>query len=83
MSSNIVQKMPNSFLFLKDEDIFPEIQSVKSYDVILYNLGWDIDFTVDYDVIPPLNFIVGLTSDTDVNPSLDIKWHNFWAIGVN
>ena len=83
MSSNIVQKMPNSSLFLKDEDIFPEIQSVKSYDVILYNLGWDIDFTVDYDVIPPLNFNVGPTSDTDVKPTLDIKWHNFWGIGVN
>ena len=68
-------------------NIFHEIQSVRTYDVILrvmfqnekkitfevseLNLGKDIDFPIVYEVVPPLYFNVGLTSDSYVNPTLD------------
>ena len=91
--------MRYSFLFLKIEEIFQEIQSVRSYDVIPrvmfensknitfpgweLNLGGYIDFCLDYDVISLLYSNVGLTSDTDVKPTLDCKAYKFWTIGVN
>ena len=47
------------------------------------NLGWDIDVTLDYDVISRLYFNFGLTPDTVVKPTLGFKGHNFWTKAVN
>ena len=69
--------------------MFHEIHSVRTFDGIRrvmfqnekkitfevseLNLGWDIDFPIVYDVVSPLYFNVGLTSDSEVNPTLDWK----------
>ena len=42
-----------------------------TFEVSELNLGKDIDFQIVYDVVYPLYFNVGLTSDSDVKPTLD------------
>ena len=44
-----------------------------TFEVSELNLGWDIDFPIVYDVVSPLYFNVGLTTDSDVKPTLDWK----------
>ena len=44
-----------------------------TFEVAELNLGWVIDFPIVYDVVSPLYFNVGLTSDSDVKPTLDWK----------
>ena len=44
-----------------------------TFEVSELNLGWDIDFPIVYEVVSPLYFNVGLTSDSDVKPTLDWK----------
>ena len=44
-----------------------------TFEVSELNLGWDIDFLIVYDVVSPLYFNVGLTTDSDVKPTLDWK----------
>ena len=44
-----------------------------TFEVSELNLGWDIDFPIVYNVVSPLYFNVGLTSDSDVKPTLDWK----------
>ena len=39
--------------------------------------GYDVDLTLDYDVVSTLEFNVGLRSDADVKPTLDCEEHNF------
>ena len=54
-----------------------------SFVILEFNLGWDSDFTLHYDVILPLYFNVAPTSDTDVKPTIDCKGHKFGTIRVN
>ena len=54
-----------------------------SFGVRWLNLGWDIDIALDYDAISQLYFNVGLTTDTDVKPTLGCKGRNFWTNAVN
>ena len=60
-------------------------QNSKNISFLIYefNLGWDSDFTLHYDVISPLYFNVAPTSDTDFKPTLDCKAHKFGIITVN
>ena len=44
-----------------------------TFEVSELNLGWYIDFPIVYEVVSPLYFNVGLTSDSDVKPTLDWK----------
>ena len=62
-----------------------KFQNSKNISLVIYefNLGWDSNFTLYYDVISPLYFNVAPTSDTDVKPTLYCKGHNCRTIGVN